>query len=419
MGQHIMAVEAVCARKLVYARGGIAFWDVGKESSYQYQLIYYAPVPDETRERGAYDAFINLAWNVFSKGLASATKSESEDENPLLRLVTYFQGCGLKLGGSPLYEPAEALRIAQSLHGPNMEKRGEAFRLAHNLAVENREIYPHPALASGRAAPDEILKYAVELSATLQSREADVATWEKFLALQPESLAAQAEKIMARARTARNSAEETLNVFLAQNGISPKQLEEHHAAWLGSRGAAHSPAWAATIRAQHSPAAAAAYSLRVMKQDWRSIAGHAPGLIAPRVLKRALALADALLGAEARLPQGRSRRTRRRYTIMRRWARWRRKWAVAARDAAEANLYDYLEHSGMHDRMRLARDYLMEAWKRTLAEDIQLDKAPAFLDAAGALAARARAYLDHWARECASKPGCHVQQKPAPVQPTT
>jgi hypothetical protein len=401
-----MAVEAVGAHKLLYARGGIAFWDVGG-SSYQYQLIYYAPVPDETRERGAYDAFISLAWNVFSKGLANATNFASEGEDPLHHLVTYFQGFGMKLGRSLLYEPAEALRIAQSLHGPSMEKRREVFFLAHKLAVENREkgIHPRPAATSSRAAPpDEILKHAAELSASLQSREADVATWDKFLALQSESLAARVEEIMARARTDRNSAEETLNVFLAQNGISPQQLEEHHAAWRGSRGATHSPAWVATIRAQHSAAAAVAYSLQVMKQDWRSIAGHAPGLIAPPVLERALALADALLAAEARLTPWQRRPARRQHTIMRRWARWRRKMAVAGRDAAERNLYDYLEHSGMHDRMRLARDYLMEAWKRTLAEDIELDKAPAFLDVAGVLAARVRAYLDHWARECASKP---------------
>ena len=393
------------AHKLLYVRGGIAFWDVGRESSYQYQLVYYAPVPDEAREGGAYDTFINLAWSVFSKGLANAAKSASEDENPLLRLVTYFRGFGLKLGGSTLYEPAEALRIAQSLHGPNMETRGEAFRLAHNLAVENREkgIYPHPAATARRAAPDEILKQAAELSATLQSREADVATWDKFLALQSESLAPRVEKIMLRARTDRNSAKETLEVFLAQNGISPQQLEEHHAGGLGSRDTAYSPTWAATIRARRSPATAVAYSLQVMKQDWRSIAGHAPGLIAPPVLKRALALADALLAAEARLTSWQRRHARRQHTIMRRWARWRRKEAFAARDAAERNLHDHLEHSGMHDRMRLARDYLMEAWKRTLTEDIQLDKAPAFLDVAGVLAARARAYLDHWARECASK----------------
>jgi hypothetical protein len=53
--------------------------------------------------------------------------------------------------------------------------------------------------------------------------------------------------------------------------------------------------------------------------------------------------------------------------------------------------------------VRVARDYLMEAWKRTLAEDIQLDKAAPFLDAAGALVARVRVYLDHRAQQLASR----------------
>ena len=254
-------------------------------------------------------------------------------------------------------------------------------------------------LVSSLSTPDERLNYALELSAALEASQADIAAWKDFLGPQPESLAAQADRIMTQARTVRDVAEESLRAFLAQHGISQLQLEERHATWLASKRAAQ--ALATTAPALGSlDVARGTHLLEIMKENWRFIAAHAPDLIAPRVLKRALALADALLAAEARMPP----RHRRRCAIKTRWAKWKGKRAVAARDAAESNLHNYLEQSGMHDRVRVARDYLMEAWKRTLAEDIQLDRAEPFLDAAGALAARVRAYLDHWAQEHPSKP---------------
>ena len=253
-------------------------------------------------------------------------------------------------------------------------------------------------LVSSLSTPDERLNHALELSAALEASHAEIAAWKELLGPQPESLAAQADRIMTQARTVRDVAAESLRAFLAQHGISQLQLEERRPTWLASKRAAQ--ALATTARAPEALAVApGTYLLEVMKEDWRFIAAHAPGLIAPRVLKRALALADALLAAEARVRPRRGRP----YAIMTKSAKWKGKRAVAARDAAESNLHNYLEQSGMHDRVRVARDYLMEAWKRTLAEDIQLDKAAPFLDAAGALAARVRAYLDHWARQHATK----------------
>lgn len=251
-------------------------------------------------------------------------------------------------------------------------------------------------LVSSLSTPDERLNHALELSAALEASEGDIAAWKDFLGPQPESLAAQADRITTQARSVRDVAKETLRAFLAQHGISQLQLEERRATWLARRRAAQAPATTAPALEPLD----VARLLEVMKENWRFIAAHAPDLIAPRVLKRALALADALLVAEARMPP----RHRRRRAVKTRWAKWKGKRAVAARDAAESNLHNYLEQSGMHDRVRVARDYLMEAWKRTLAEDIQLDKAEPFLDAAGALAARVRAYLDHWAQEHPSKP---------------
>ena len=212
--------------------------------------------------------------------------------------------------------------------------------------------------AASRSPPDELLNHALELSAGLEARETDIAAWGEFLAPQPKSLAMQAERIMAQGRRARDAAADTLRAFLSQHGIAPQELEEHRPIWLASRRAPDAmapPAFARTL----------VLSLEVRKDNWRFIAAHVPGLIAPRVLQGALALADALLAAEARLTRLQRPHVRRQYAIMAGWARRRRKWAVAARDAAEGNLCDYLERSGMHDRMRLALDYLM-AWKRTL-----------------------------------------------------
>ena len=262
-------------------------------------------------------------------------------------------------------------------------------------------------LTSSLPTSDEILDQALELSARLEARKTDIAAWGEFLEPQPESLAAQAERIMAQARSAQHAAAEALRGFLTQHRIAPQELNERRPVWLASRRPMAPPAFATA--SVSSDAAPSTNSIEVMKENWRFIAAHVPGLIAPRVLKRALGLADALLAAEARLPPRQGRHARRRYAIISRWATWKRRWAVAARDAAERKLYDYLEHSGMHDRMCLSLDYLMEAWKRALAQDIQLDKAPGFLDAAGALAARVRTYLDHWAQERASKPEWPMQ----------
>lgn len=253
-------------------------------------------------------------------------------------------------------------------------------------------------LVSNLPTADGILNHALELSAALEARQADIAAWEEFLGPQPESLAAQAERIVTQVKSVRNVAAESLNAFLARHDISQSQLEERRPTWLASKRAEQ--ALATTARASEALAfVPRIFLLEAMTDNWRYIATHAPGLIAPPVLKRALALADVLLAAQSRVPA----RHRRRCAIMTRWAKWKGKRAVAARDAAESKLHNYLEQSGMHDRVRVARDYLMEAWKRTLADDIQLNKAAPFLDAAGALAARVRDYLDHWARQNASK----------------
>ena len=134
--------------------------------------------------------------------------------------------------------------------------------------------------------------------------------------------------------------------------------------------------------------------LRGMKENWRFIAAHAPGLISPRMLKRAQALANALLTAKQRLASAQRTRVRSR----------RMKRAVVARDVAERNLYDYLARSGMHDRIYLARKYLMEAWKRTMEDAVSADNALPHLDVAAALAARVRAYLDHWVKQRSGNP---------------
>jgi serine/threonine protein phosphatase 1 len=135
--------------------------------------------------------------------------------------------------------------------------------------------------------------------------------------------------------------------------------------------------------------------LEDMKKNWRFIAAHAPGLISPRMLKRTQALATALLTAKQRLASAQRTRVR-----SRRMAR-----AVVARDVAERNLHDYLARSGMHDRIYLAREYLMEAWKRTMEDAVSADNTlPPQLDLAAALAARARAYLDHWVKQYSGNP---------------
>lgn len=260
--------------------------------------------------------------------------------------------------------------------------------------------------------PEEVLDHALELSARLETRNADIAAWGEFLAPQPQNLAGQAERILAQARSARDAAVEALRAFLAQHGIEPQELKGRRPVWLASRRETDSMVPPASA-ADSPDAARSTRSLEVMRENWLFIAGHVPGLIAPRVLKRAQDLVDALLAAEARNRPQEGRRVQRQHATMSRWARWKREWAGAARDAAERNLYDYLEHSGMNDRMRLARDYLREAWKRTLAEDIQLDKAPPSVDTAGALALRARAYLDVWAEKHARKADWPLRQRPA------
>jgi hypothetical protein len=58
----------------------------------------------------------------------------------------------------------------------------------------------------------------------------------------------------------------------------------------------------------------------------------------------------------------------------------------------------------MHDRVQLARDYLMEAWKRTMEDSVRPDDALPHLDVAAALAARVRVYLDHWAQRHSASP---------------
>ena len=141
-------------------------------------------------------------------------------------------------------------------------------------------------LVSSLSTPDERLNYALELSAALEASQADIAAWKDFLGPQPESLAAQADRIMTQARTVRDVAEESLRAFLAQHGISQLQLEERHATWLASKRAAQALATTAPVLGSLD-VARGTHLLEIMKENWRFIAAHAPDLIAPRVLKRA------------------------------------------------------------------------------------------------------------------------------------
>ena len=246
------------------------------------------------------------------------------------------------------------------------------------------------------ATSDEMISHALELSATLEASEAHIAAWREFLAPQPKSLAAQAERIMVRAIAERDAAAETLGAFLTQHGIPQQLLEERR-----GRRQARSPA--TTLRVRKPPAAPGTLDLERMVENWRFIAAHVPGLISSRMLKRAQTLGNALLAAEKRVKSAaQSTRARPRSEFMAARSRRKMKRAIAARDAAERNLYDYLARSGMYDRTHLARDFLMEAWKHTMEDAVRPDALP-HLDVAAALAARVRAYLDHWAQRYSSK----------------
>jgi hypothetical protein len=248
---------------------------------------------------------------------------------------------------------------------------------------------------------EETLDHALELSAALEASEAGIAAWRKFLAPQPKSLAAQAKRIMARAIAERDAAAAALGAFLAAHGISYALLDERRGLQDASKREAEPPA--TNPRAREPPAAApGAPVLERMMEDWQLIAHYVPGLISPRVLKRARARANALLTAEKRLASAQNARARARHTSMSGYSRWRMKRAIVARDTAERSLYDYLARSGMYRRIHLAREYLMEAWKRTMQDAVQPEALP-HLDVAAALAARVRAYLDHWAKEQAGK----------------
>ena len=251
------------------------------------------------------------------------------------------------------------------------------------------------------ATSDEMIGHALELSATLEASEAHIAAWREFLAPQPKSLAAQAERIMARAIAERDAAAETLRAFLTQHGIPQQLLEERRGARQARKRDAELVA--TTPRARKPPAAApGTLVLERMVENWRFIAAHVPGLISSRMLKRAQTLGNALLAAEKKVKSAaQSTRARPRSVIMAARSRRKMKRAIASRDAAERNLYDYLARSGMYDRIHLARDFLMEAWKRTMEDAVRPDALP-HLDVAAALALRVRAYLDHWAQQCSS-----------------